>query len=72
MSPQVSTLEAQREAGKKLFVAMESELILTEDDVPGASLAGRSPSDLLLKELRRWLACRGASRGGRHAELVKR
>ena len=45
---------------------------LGEDDVPGASLRGREPGVLTVPELKRWLACRGASRRGRKAELVVR
>ena len=30
-------------------------------DVPGAALAGRSPSDLRVVELKRWPMCRDAS-----------
>ena len=48
------------------------DLILLESDVPGASLKGRQPGDLSVGELKRWLSCRGASRGGRKADLVKR
>ena len=35
--------------------------ILTEDDVPEASLKGRKPEQLKNDELQRWLKCRGAS-----------
>lgn len=51
---------------------------LTEADVPGAALgenpdgSQRVPSQLGVKELRRWLACRNAQREGRKPELVKR
>ncbi|KAJ7394727.1 hypothetical protein OS493_000553 [Desmophyllum pertusum] len=47
---------------------------LTEDDIPGASLAGRSPATLKNKELRFWLKCRGDSLKGlkTKAQLVKR
>ena len=51
---------------------MEDLYSLVEADVPGASLSGRKPRDLHVPELKRWLACRGASRRGEHAELVKR
>ena len=34
---------------------------LTEEDIPGASLAGRIPSKLKMDELRFWLKCRGDS-----------
>ena len=45
---------------------------LCEADVPGASLHGRDPGMLTVPELKRWLACRGASRRGRKADLVLR
>ena len=35
-----------------------TKITLTEDDVDGASLRGKSPSDLTIPELRRWLSCR--------------
>jgi len=34
---------------------------LTEDNIPGASLSGRNPSELHLQELKHWLKCRGAN-----------
>ena len=40
---------------------MNDSVILTEDDIPGASLAGRTPSLLKNEELRFWLRCRGDS-----------
>ena len=45
---------------------------LREKDIPGASLRGRNPGLLTVPELKRWLACHGASRCGRKAELVLR
>ena len=49
-------------------------VILTEDDIPGASLAGRNPSSLKNEELKFWLRCRGNSLKGlkTKALLVKR
>ena len=38
--------------------------ILTEDDIPGASLAGRNPLSLKNEELRFWLRCHGDSLKG--------
>ena len=38
--------------------AVNDSVILTEDDIPGASLAGRNPSSLKNEELRFWLRCR--------------
>ena len=46
---------------------------LTEDDIPGASLLGRTPSELKNEELKFWLRCRGDPAKGlkTKAELVK-
>ena len=38
--------------------AVNDSVILTEDDIPGASLAGRNPSSLKNEELQFWLRCR--------------
>ena len=43
-----------------------------EQDIPGASLGGRKPSQLNVKQVRRWLASRGAGVGGTKAELIDR
>lgn len=52
----------------------ESNIILTENDIPGASLAGRNPSSLKNEELKFWLRCRGDSPKGLKTKacLVKR
>ena len=39
-------------------------IILTENDIPGASLNGRNPSSLKNEELKFWLRCRGDSLKG--------
>ena len=44
--------------------AVKDSVILTEDDIAGASLAGRNPSSLKNEELRFWLRCRGDSLKG--------
>ena len=51
-----------------------ARVILTEDDIPGASLAGRNPSSLKNEELKFWLRYRGDSLKGlkTKAQLVKR
>ena len=35
---------------------------LSQDDIPGTSLSGKSPDDLNIEQLKRWLACRGTRR----------
>ncbi|CAB4013575.1 Hypothetical predicted protein [Paramuricea clavata] len=48
--------------------------VLTEEDIPGASLYGRKPAELSNDDLKFWLKCRGDSgkRLKTKAELVKR
>ena len=48
------------------------ELVLSENDVPGASLNGRKPEELTIPQLKRWLQCRNASVKGKKADLVTR
>jgi len=48
------------------------EVVLVEEDVPGAALGDRLPEELTVPELQRWLACRGASRSGRKRQLIQR
>lgn len=47
-------------------------ILLTESDIPGASIGNKSVDELLVGELKRWLACRGARRVGTKPELLKR
>ena len=50
------------------------DIELTEEDIPGAALAGKIPSELKMDELRFWLKCRGDSYKGlkTKAQFVKR
>ncbi len=47
-------------------------IVLKEENIPGASLKGRDPSQLHVVELKRWLKCRGAIVSGKKQDLVKR
>ena len=47
-------------------------VILTEDDIPEASLAGRNPSSLKNEELKFWLRCHGDSLKGLKDESTAR
>ena len=49
-------------------------LLLTGNDIPGASLEGRKPAELKKADLLFWLRCRGDSCKGLNvkAQLVKR
>lgn len=42
--------------------------LLTEKDIPGASLHGKDPSELNVIQLKRWLICRGAPVTGKKPE----
>ena len=47
-------------------------ILLTESDIPGASLEGKDPTELNVSQLKRWLACRGAPVNGKKPELIQR
>ena len=51
---------------------MDDILLLTEVDIPGASLNGKSPDQLNVMQLKRWLACRGGRVSGKKPDLVER
>ena len=42
------------------------DILLTEADIPGASLDGKCPSELKVVQLKQWLACRGAPVNGKN------
>ena len=46
--------------------------LLTEKDIPGASLHGKDPSELNVTQLKRWLICRDAPVSGKKPELIQR
>ena len=50
----------------------DDNIVLHEDEVPGASLRGRDVGSLKIPELKRWLQCRRASTKGLKADLVAR
>ena len=41
-------------------------ILLTESDIPGASLDGKDPTELNVSQLKRWLACRRAPVNGKN------
>ena len=49
--------------------ALAAIYCLSQDNIPGASLSGKSLDDLNVKQLKQWLACHGARRSGKKAEL---
>ena len=54
--------------------ALENNIsvLLTQDDIPGASLGNQDPKQLTVKQLKFWLSCRGARTSGKKDELVAR
>ena len=59
--------DANNSNNTKLF-----RTILTEDDVPGASLKGRKTEQFKNDELKRWLKRRGASVSGTRMQLLQK
>ena len=59
--------DANNSNNTKLF-----RTILTEDDVPGASLKGRKTEQFENDELKRWLKRRGASVSGTRMQLLQK
>ena len=56
-----------------MAVGNSTKIPLTEDDIDGASLRGKTPSQLTIPELKRWLSCRkGAKLSGTKRSLVER
>jgi len=48
------------------------KITLSEDDIQGASLRGKTPRQLTIPELKRWFSCRkGAKLSGTKRSLVK-
>ena len=56
----------------EIDILKDGLLLMTESDIPGASLNGKDPSELNLVQLRRWLACRGTPTAGKKPELIER
>ena len=72
--PGDSKTMAAKEAFKDVNRSKNKSLptILTEDDVPGASLKGRKPEQLKNDELKGWLRCGGGSVSGTVVQLLER
>ena len=58
----------------KMCDSISVEVELREDNILGASLGIRKPHELIVPELKRWLACRSrvASWSGNKAALIER
>ena len=56
----------------EIDVLKDDLLLITESDIPGASLNGKDPCELNVLQLKRWLACRGAPTAGKKPELIER
>ena len=48
------------------------QVVLCEEDIPGAKLPRENPEECTVPQLRRWLLCRGAKTSGKKVDLVKR
>lgn len=56
---------------KLAALSMESAELITEKEVPGASLNSRRPEQLKVPELKLWLNCRGAPTKGKRQNLLR-
>ena len=56
----------------EIVILKDDLLLITESNIPGASLYGKDPYELNVLQLRRWLACRGAPTAGIKPELIER
>ena len=66
------TCELAANSSQNLLPGCSSLVCLREEDVPGASLDGREPNQLLVVELMHCLKCRAATSVGKMQDLVKR
>ena len=48
------------------------QMVLTEENIPGAKLPRGNAEECTVSQLRRWLLCRGAKTSDKKAKLVKR
>ena len=56
-----------------MAVGNSPKITLSEDDIQGASLRGKTPSQLTIPKLKRWLSCKkGAKLSGTKRSLVER
>ena len=56
-----------------MVVGISPKITLSEDDIQGASFRGKTPSQLTIPELKRWLFCRkGEKLSGTKRSLVER
>ena len=67
-----TTMAATENLSNEASKLKSFRIILTEDDIPGASLQNRKPESLKIEELKRWLKCRGGSVGGNRLQLLER
>lgn len=51
---------------------MSSGVMLSEEDVPGAKFTHMNIEQHSVRELKRWLECRGLKKTGNKKELVER
>lgn len=50
----------------------EADVVLTENDVPGAKLPKPNPEQNYVKDLKRWLVCHGQDPQGNKTVLIAR
>ena len=68
----MAATNAKSHENKENFENFKKKIVLTEDDVPGASFKNKDPQIFHNEPLKRWLKSRGASVGGSRRELLAR
>ena len=68
----MAATNAKSHENKESFENFKKKIVLTEDDVPGASFKNKDPQIFHHEPLKRWLKSRGASLGGSRRELLAR
>ena len=65
-------IEVDRNKSEVIESRKSESINLREEDVPGAILPRKIPEECTVKQLQRWLLCRGAKTTGKKMQLVQR
>ena len=68
----LSFCESKSFSGKQNEPISLDNIPISEEDIPGATIPRDSPEECKVKQLQRWLLCRGAKTTGKKEDLVQR
>lgn len=72
MAERIETVENAVDLKNDSSQIIIEEIILKEEDIPGAKLPRDTPEECKVQQLQRWLLCRGAKVTGKKEVLVQR